>query len=81
MHLEREGVNYEKKLNDIFVCVREREREREHTLIFVFPPLAGITQHGFIIRLRYQILACIYQKKIPGFHFLTFIILIFNLNV
>ena len=60
---------------------REREREREHTFNFVFPPLAGITQHGFIIRLRYQILACIYQKKIPGFHFLTFIILIFNLNV
>ena len=45
----REGVNYEKKLNDSFVREREREREREHTSIFVFPSLAGITQHGFII--------------------------------
>ena len=41
MHLEREGANYEKKLNDSFEREREREREREHTLIFVFPPLAG----------------------------------------
>ena len=28
---------------------RGRERERAQTLIFVFPSLAGITQHGFII--------------------------------
>ena len=30
-------------------CVWEWERERENTLIFVFPSLAGITQHGIVI--------------------------------
>ena len=35
------------KLNGSFV--REREREREHTLIYVFPSLAGITEHGIVI--------------------------------
>ena len=43
------------KMNGSCVCVcvcereREREREREHTLIYVFPSLAGITQHGIVI--------------------------------
>ena len=35
MHLEREGANYEKKLNDRFVREREREREGERERVYV----------------------------------------------